>query len=160
MIPEFDPALDLVLEREIDLAPELIWAAWTRPELVMQWFTPAPWKTTGFEIDLRPGGVFRTVMCSPDGQEFPNAGCYLEVVENRRLVWSCALGPGFRPLNNASAPFTFTAIITLEPRAGGTSYRVHLLHGTAEGCKQHDEMGFHAGWGAALDQLVALMSDA
>ena len=43
-------------------------------------------------------------------------------------------------------------------------YREHAkaeppaMHADAEGSKRHDEMGFHEGWGAALDQLVALMS--
>ena len=37
-----NPQLDLVFEREVDLPKELIWQAWTRPELIQQWFTPAP----------------------------------------------------------------------------------------------------------------------
>ena len=59
-----DPRLDLILERIVDVPPELVWAAWTTPEHVKQWFTPAPWKTVECEIDLRPGGIFRTVMRS------------------------------------------------------------------------------------------------
>ena len=50
-----DPALDLVLERTIPVSPERVWAAWTRPELLMQWFTPAPWKTVAADLDLRVG---------------------------------------------------------------------------------------------------------
>jgi uncharacterized protein YndB with AHSA1/START domain len=56
--------------------------------ITQQWFTPAPWKTVDCEIDLRPGGLFRTVMRSPEGQEFPNVGCYLEIVENEKLIWT------------------------------------------------------------------------
>jgi uncharacterized protein YndB with AHSA1/START domain len=77
-----DPRLDLLLERVVDVPPELVWAAWTVPEHVKKWFTPAPWTTVDCEIDLRPGGIFRFVMRSPEGQEFPNVGCYLEVVKN------------------------------------------------------------------------------
>jgi len=40
-----------------------------------------------------PGGIFRFVMRSPEGKEYPNAGCYLEVIENEKLVWTAALGP-------------------------------------------------------------------
>ena len=54
-----DPKLDLVLERVVDVAPTLVWAAWTRPEYLKQWFTPAPWQTVDCEIDLRPGGIPR-----------------------------------------------------------------------------------------------------
>ena len=48
-------------------------------------------------MDLRPGGIFRTVMRSPEGQEFPNLGCYVEIVPNERLVFTDALLPGYRP---------------------------------------------------------------
>jgi uncharacterized protein YndB with AHSA1/START domain len=58
---QHDPRLDLVLERVVDVAPELVWAAWTVPAHVKKWFTPAPWKTVDCEIDLRPGGIFRTL---------------------------------------------------------------------------------------------------
>ena len=42
--------------------------AWTHPEHLKRWFTPAPWTTVDCEIDLRPGGIFRTTMRSPDGR--------------------------------------------------------------------------------------------
>ena len=97
-----DARLDLVLERIVDVPTELVWIAWTTPEHIKRWFTPAPWTTVDCEIDLRPGGIFRTVMRSPEGQEFPNVGCYLEVIENKKLVWTNALGPGYRPSNQRS----------------------------------------------------------
>lgn len=154
-----DPALDLVLERTVPVPPEKVWAAWTTPALLMQWFTPAPYKTIECEIDLRPGGRFMTVMETPEGERMDAGdGCYLEVVENRRLVWTSALGPGFRP-NPAEGGFPFTAVITMQPTAdGGTHYTATAIHGDPAVAAQHDEMGFHHGWGAALDQLVALMS--
>jgi len=155
-----DPKLDLVLERIVDVPPEDVWEAWTQPEVLKQWFCPAPWKTTHCEIDLRPGGVFATQMKGPDGPETPlERGCYLEVVPNRRLVWTGALGPGFRPnALGADVPFVFTATIMMEPHGeGGTKYTAHVMHSDPEGRAKHDEMGFSHGWGAALDQLVALM---
>src|SRR5690349_8870310 len=85
---DLDPKLDLVLERTIDISPELVWKAWTTPQIVTQWFTPAPWKTVECEIELRPGGMFRTLMRSPEGQNINNMGCILEVVENKMLVFT------------------------------------------------------------------------
>src|SRR5216683_4903223 len=73
-----NPKLDLVLERVVDVSRERVWAAWTKPGHIKKWFTPAPWTTVACEIDLRPGGIFQTVMRSPEGENFPTAGCYLE----------------------------------------------------------------------------------
>ncbi|MEO8674742.1 MAG: SRPBCC family protein [Casimicrobiaceae bacterium] len=158
---EPDPVLDLVFERVIDVPRELVWKAWTTPELIKQWFTPAPWTTIDCEIDLRPGGIFRTIMRSPEGQEFPNVGSFLEVLPNERLTWTNALLPGFRPaIANSACPgetFSFTAVISLEPQGSGTKYTALVIHGDADGRKRHEAMGFHDGWGKALDQLVALV---
>lgn len=147
-----DPTLDLVLEREVDVPPHLVWTAWTTPEHVKQWFAPKPYETIECDIDLRPGGIFHTIMRSPEGETMDEgAGCILEVIEQRRLVWTAALGPGFRPV---ASDFPFTAIITLEPAGTGTKYRAVAVHSSTELKAQHEKMGFHEGWGAALDQLV------
>ncbi len=154
-----DPELDLVLERTVDVPRELVWKAWTTPEHVVKWFTPAPWRTVDCEIDLRPGGIFRTTMRSPEGQDFPHLGCYLEIVENEKLVWTNVFGPGYRPIKLATGEscdtFPFTAILTFAPRGQGTRYKALVVHGDVESCRKHAAMGFHEGWGKVLDQLVA-----
>lgn len=159
-----DPQRDLVLTRDLDIPPAAVWRAWTQPELLKQWFAPKPWTTVDAEIDARPGGIFRTVMRSPEGKEFPGAGCVLEAVENEKFVWTGALGPGYRPLSLDTAraenvPFLFTAIITMEPHGSGTRYTVIAVHSDEDGKEKHAAMGFHQGWGAALDQMIALAKD-
>jgi uncharacterized protein YndB with AHSA1/START domain len=159
----FDPALDLKLERMVDIPPKAIWDAWTKPALLKQWFTPVPWKTVGCSIELRPGGAFRSVMRSPEGVAHVNEGCYLEVIPGKRLVWTNAMVAGFRPVKLPpdgvpdSLGFAFTAILTLTPRGKGTRYVALVRHATVEGRQRHEAMGFHAGWSAALDQLVAMV---
>jgi uncharacterized protein YndB with AHSA1/START domain len=118
------------------------------------------WTTVDCEIDLRPGGIFRTVMRSPEGKEFPNLGCYLDIVPNERLVWTNALGPGYRPTSRPAdgscESFAFTAVISLAPHGTGTRYHAHVIHGNEADRNTHDAMGFQDGWGKALDQLVAM----
>ena len=147
-----DPRLDLVLERVVEVPPQLVWRAWTEPEMIKQWFTPKPWSTVDCEIDLRPGGLFRSVMRSPEGQDHENIGCFLEIVENRRLVWTDALGPGYRPRDGGF----MTAFVTMEPSGRGTRYVARAVHKNEKDRKTHEDMGFHTGWSTALDQLVAL----
>ncbi|MFZ5842555.1 MAG: SRPBCC family protein [Pseudomonadota bacterium] len=162
----FNPKLDLMFERVVDIAPELVWRAWTEPQHIVKWFTPKPWQTPECEIDLRPGGRFYTVMQSPEGERVAGASCYLEIVPNRKLVWTSALEPGYRPIapktsSGSCADFLFTAVIMLEPvstgKSTGTKYTAMVIHADEESRKQHEAMGFEEGWGAALDQLVEHM---
>ncbi|MEU4716345.1 SRPBCC family protein [Micromonospora purpureochromogenes] len=148
-----NPDLDLVLERTVDVAPELVWKAWTTPELIVRWFAPKPWSTSSCEIDLQPGGRFHTVMRSPEGEAFPSDGCILVVEEGSTLVFTSALGPGFRP-QVAEDGFPFTAVVRIAPDGAGTRYTATAIHADASARKQHEDMGFAEGWGAALDQLV------
>ncbi len=159
----FNPELDLEIQRDVSLAPEALWQGWTDAATLVKWFCPRPWKVVECDIDLKPGGVFRTVMQSPEGNNMPEGvGTYLLVEPNRRLVWTSALGPGFRP---QAAPaddelgFVFVVDLTLAPLpGGGTRYRAVCMHQNAAAREKHEQMGFHQGWGVALDQLVELMS--
>ena len=146
---------ELVLVRETDVPREKLYAGWTQPDLLVQWFTPAPWVTTACEIDLRPGGTCKTTMRSPEGQEFPNVGVYMEIVPNEKLVFTDAYLPGWEPNPN----HFFTAVLTWETLPSGkTRYTARALHWTQEACERHASMGFTEGWGKAFDQLVELMS--
>ncbi len=161
---KFNPELDLMFERIVDVPRELVWAAWTTPELLKKWFCPLPWKTVDCEIALRPGGIFRTMMQSPEGQDFPGLGCYLEVIPNEKLTWTNALESGFRPakqtaesLEPTSVEFVFTAVISLESHKKGTKYTALVIHATEAARIQHEKMGFEEGWGTALNQMVAMI---
>lgn len=161
---QINPELDLIFERIVDVPPALLWEAWTTPEKLMPWFCPLPWKTIACEIDLRPGGRFHTTMQSPEGATFPNDGCYLELIPNYKLVWTNALEPGFRPAKppveapgHECAEFLMTATILLEPHESGTKYTALVQHNNPDARAKHEKMGFKEGWGAALDQLLAML---
>lgn len=158
----FDSTLDLQQLRDIDLPLADVWRAWTEPEVLKEWFCPRPWKVVECEIDLRPGGIFRTVMQSPEGQNMPaSAGAYLAVHPEQRLVWTNALGPGFRPnppAEDTQMGFTFAVDLRLDPLpGGGTRYHARVMHATEAARDAHAAMGFEQGWNAALDQMVELI---
>jgi uncharacterized protein YndB with AHSA1/START domain len=144
---------ELVLVREIDAPAHVLYRCWTEPELMKQWFAPKPWEVPHAEVDLRPGGKSLIVMRGPDGTEMPNPGVYLEVVPGRKIVFTDAYTEGWVP---SESPM-FTGIIEFHDLGNGrTRYVARARHWTAEARKQHEEMGFHEGWGLCADQLAAL----
>jgi uncharacterized protein YndB with AHSA1/START domain len=147
---------ELVLTRHIDATPDRVFDAWTRPELLTQWFAPLPWTTPHAELDVRPGGSNMVVMRDPDGNEFPNRGVYLEVVKNERLVITDAYSTAWEP---SEKPF-MTLILTFEKEGGGTRYTARARHWTEADREAHEKMGFHEGWGQCTDQLAALLAKA
>lgn len=144
---------ELVLSRVIDSPREKLYRCWTEPALLKQWFVPKPWTIAKAEVDVRPGGSSLIVMRSPEGQEMPNPGVFLEVVKNERLVLTDAYTSAWVP---SAKPF-MTAIVTFEDLGGGkTRYTARALHWTAEDREAHEKMGFHEGWSTCADQLAAL----
>ena len=152
---------DLVLERTLDAPLERVWECYTTPEHIKQWWAPRPYQTTEVEIDLKPGGIFRTRMVGPDNFDTGDggAGCVLEVVPKEKFVWTSALGPGYRPVDKVEdcGGFPFTAVISFADAGGGkTLYRAVALHRNAADSEAHAAMGFHDGWGTCADQLGEL----
>ncbi|MDB6092252.1 MAG: polyketide cyclase [Gammaproteobacteria bacterium] len=141
------------MTRLIKARREKVFKAWTDAELLKQWFAPLPWTTPRADLDVRPGGSALIVMRSPDGQELPNNGTYLEVVRNERLVFTDAYTKAWEP---SDKPF-MTVILTFEDRGGKTQYTARVRHWTAADRETHEKMGFHTGWGQCADQLTALV---
>ena len=88
--------------------------------------------------------------------EYPNQGVFLEIVTPERIVFTDAFGEGWQP---SAEPF-MTAIATFEDLGGKTKYTARALHWSAAAREKHERMGFHQGWGASLDRLVALVTRA
>src|SRR5436309_1960209 len=93
---------ELVLTRVFDAPRELVFQMWTDPEHVAKWWGPTGFTNTIYEMDVRPGGVWRFVMHGPDGIDYQNKIVYIEVLKPERLVYSHVSGPQF----NATVNFT------------------------------------------------------
>jgi uncharacterized protein YndB with AHSA1/START domain len=76
----------ILVTREFDAPTELVFRAWTTPELVRRWWHANRGEMTVCEIDLRPGGAWRYVMIADDGTEVGFHGVYRDVVPSERLV--------------------------------------------------------------------------
>ena len=144
---------DLSVSRIIKASRSAVWKAWANPEHLVKWWAPVPVVTVSTKHEFYAGGGFGTVMKMPDGNEFVGEGCFLELVENERIVWSTALQGGWRP-NEGEMPFS--AIIIMQEHADGTKYTATALHKNIQDRQRHADMGFIDGWGKCIEQLGRL----
>ena len=77
---------EILITREFDAPKELVWKAWTTPELVSRWWPGKRGEMRSCEIDLRVGGLWRYVMVASGGYEVAFHGEYREMVPGERLV--------------------------------------------------------------------------
>lgn len=142
---------ELSVTRVIAASPARVFSLWTTR--LCDWWGPHGMTTPVCEMDLRPGGLFRTVMRAPDGTEFPTQGVFLEVTAPERIVFTDAYAPGWAPVPD----LFFTAVTTFDALPDGrTKLTARALHWTVAAREAHEKMGFHQGWGESYDRLAVL----
>ncbi len=145
------PADDQILiERELDAPKELVWEAFTTPELVRRWWHARRGEMTVAEIDLRVGGRWRYAMIAASGGfEVAFHGEYREIVPHERIV-STEVYEG--------APEAGAAVntMTLEERDGRTLLTILVQHASKPARDMHVESGMEDGLQDALDLLEQL----
>ncbi len=104
------------------------------------------------ELDLRPGGIISINIAMPDGKEFPNVGCILEVIPMERLIWTSMLFPDYRPAVFDDIPIT--AIMTMETVGTGTRYVFTALHRSEADLVTIKASGVDEGTEIAVNQFV------
>lgn len=103
--------------------------------------------------EFHAGGGFDTTMRLEDGTVMEGGeGCFLELIENERIVFTDALQGGWRPNEEAF----FSAVIMLEDHPEGALYTATALHKNDEDRQKHAEMGFVDGSGTVVDQIGKL----
>ena len=142
---------ELVLTRIIDVPADKLFKCWTTPERMHEWFCPKPWYVSRAELDVRTGGSSLIVMNGPNGEEVANPGIYLEVVPNKRIVFTDAFTSAWAP---SQKPF-MVGIVEFEDLGDGTTrYTATARHWSVEDRKTHEQMGFQEGWGIVADQMA------
>ena len=140
---------ELVVTRTFNAPARLVFQAWTKPELFMQWWVP---KSVGMtmlscEMDIRVGGGYRVVFKHPaSGEPMVFFGKYLEVIPNSRLVWS-----------NDESPDGAVTTVTLEEKNGQTLLVMHDLYPSKEALDAAITSGSTSGIGETFDQLDEIL---
>jgi uncharacterized protein YndB with AHSA1/START domain len=90
---------EIAATRIFDAPREVVFRMWTDPNHIGQWWGPRGFTTTTFKMDVKPGGVWRFVMHSPDGRDYENKITYVEIVEPERLVYKHGGDKDCEPVN-------------------------------------------------------------
>lgn len=144
-----DADRELSVTRHIAAPPEKVWQIMT--ERQSEWWCPRPWRAEIIAQDWRAGGRSAMMFRGPDGEEMPQEGVFLEVTPGVRFVTTDAFAVGWYP----AEPFMI-GIWEIMGEGSGTRYTARARHWSADAFKQHEDMGFVAGWGACADQLAEL----
>jgi uncharacterized protein YndB with AHSA1/START domain len=139
-----NPSLTLV--RRFKVAPEKVYAAWTDPSLMRQWWGVQGSTVEHVETDAREGGRYRLVMRTASGDTHDVSGMFREVVPGRKLVFTWAW---------VSTPERESLVtLTFEPQDGGTL--MHLMHEQFVDEPARDR--HEAGWTSTLARLEKLLN--
>jgi uncharacterized protein YndB with AHSA1/START domain len=153
---------DFVISRVFAAPRELVWRAWTDPAHLSRWWGPAEFTNPVCEMDLRPGGAYRIVMRSPEGNEYPLTGNCVEVVPPERLVltmdtsghpdsWHKLINPHHKTGENAAGPMVQT--IMFENVDGKTKVTVRTRFESSTIRDGMLKVGMNEGWSQSLDRL-------
>jgi uncharacterized protein YndB with AHSA1/START domain len=134
----------ILITREFDAPKDLVFKAWTTPELVKRWWSGERGEVTLAEIDLRVGGTWRYVMTG-EGFEVGFHGEYQEIVPNERIVSTEV----FEGMPDAASLNT----LTLTEADGRTLLTVLVQHSSKEHRDGHVNSGMEVGLQESLDAL-------
>ncbi len=145
----------IVLERILDAPRELVFKAWTDPELVAQWWRPKYFTNPVCELDVRPGGAILIHMRGPDGAVFPMKGEFLEIVPPQHLVMTN------RAFEGEDGNFLLEQIttVTFAEYEGKTKLTVHAAITKAAPEAAGALAGMEEGWNQSLDNLSDLLAN-
>ena len=138
----------ILITREFDAPRELVWKAWTTPELVRRWWHANRGEMTVCEIDLRVGGTWRYAMHAEGFGEVGFHGEYREIRPFERLV-STEVYEGIPDAEEHAA----VDILTLTELDGRTTLTILVEHPTKEGRDAHINSGMEDGMQDAMDLL-------
>ena len=150
----------LVIDRVFDAPRELVWKAWTDPEMAKRWWGPRGFVAPAAEIDLRVGGKYLFAMQSPEfnnGEPIWSTGVYREIVPYERLVCTDSFAdekgnvvPATHYGMTEDFPLEMLVTVELEEIDGKT--KLTLRH---EGMPADMAAGAETGWNESFDKLAA-----
>ena len=139
---------EIVLTRVFNAPRQMVYDAFTKPELLKRWFGPRRWSLVVCEVDLRVGGGFRFVLQSEDGQKMGMRGVYRELNPPNGSVH-------IESYDDYPGESQVTSVLT--EHNGKTTLTATVLYPSREVRDIVLNMGMAAGAGESYDKLAELL---
>lgn len=148
---------EIVITRTFNGPARIVFEAWTKPELVKQWWAPRSRHVSvvGCEADVRTGGFYRYVLRLEKGTQFAFSGRYIEVTPPSRLVYTQLYEPTAGGATPGDAEVVLT--VTFTERDGKTHLASSSMCPSAEVRDAIIASGMEHGMRETMDQLEALV---
>jgi uncharacterized protein YndB with AHSA1/START domain len=137
---------EIIIERIFDALRELVFKAYTDPNLIPQWWGPRGYTTTVDRMDVRLGGIWRFVQRGPDGNEYAFNGAYREIVPPERLAYTFEF--------EAMPGHVLLETVTFEEHDGKTKVTATALFDTVEDRDGMLKSGMEEGAAESWDRLA------
>jgi len=138
-------AREFIIVRIFNAPRELVFRAWTEPNHLESWISPKGFKNETLAIDVRPGGVWRYNMHSPDGDEYNNKIVFGEIVRPERLTYTHG---------SDDEPDQFKVKVTLEDQGAKTKLTMQAVFPTVKDWEESKRFGAVQGGNSTLDRLA------
>lgn len=148
MTHEVDIRDVLVLKRIFKVPVEKVFDAWTKPEILAEWFGPEGFSVIRSEVHLNVGGSYHIDICSPDGKQISHYGSYLEISRPHRLAFTWMLADqACKDCDDLLAE----TIVSIEFKPIEQHTELTLTHEQLPDKDAYD--GHKFGWTSSLDSL-------
>ena len=142
---------EITMGRVFDAPREMVFRAYTDPELIAKWWGPRQYSTVVDQMDVRPGGTWRFINRGPDGTDFAFNGVYREVVPPERIVNTFE----FEPMPGHVSVET-TVFEELE--GDRTRVRMHVQFDNVDDRDGMVSSGMETGWTESMERLTELLA--
>ncbi len=145
----------VTVKREFDASQSDVWAAWTEPEILDQWWAPHPWKSKTKSMEFKVGGRRLYAMVGPNGEEHWSLADYTSITPKtnfKHIDGFCDdQGNLNRDMPRSNWNVDFTEL------HGTTTVEILIEHQSLTDLEMHIKMGFKEGFTAGLNQLEELL---
>jgi uncharacterized protein YndB with AHSA1/START domain len=147
-------AKTVTITSEFDANRDLVWDAYTRPELLDQWWAPKPWASKTKAMDFEEGGRRLYAMVSPDGIEKWSVQKYTSITPKTNFKLLNAFADENENLELPGSDWN----LDFAEQGGKTTVTVRIYNESLDRMEQLLAMGFKEGITATFGQLEELLA--